>query len=380
MVKFDDSRTADYSQLEGLIIDMILNHLPSQASRARPIRKPSYDSTFGSATFTSYSNPFRESSASTLAISDSPLSKRYSTSQPSSGYQLNGDVHASFYQSLKAALSHATGSDLRVPTDTIYMDGESDNLRGKKTDSQTTRINTDDDRFKRLKFCDTVFIIDDTGSMAMPVREDEPDGPNRWEVTKNALGHVAEIAAMHAEDGIDIRFLKAEEFDEDSIRSGERVEEILDNIDVADEHHGGGTGFLSQLESVIRKHLHNYEDYVEEMAEFNKKSKGRSSMHAPPKEPKFLNVFVITDGQADDEEEVEEFVVKVAKKLDKIDAPKNCIGVQFVQVGDDKRATRFLQRLDDELKTQGTRDVSFPCNFFFSFVKALNVLLISHWR
>lgn len=169
MVKFDDSRTADYSQLEGLIIEIILNHLLSRALRARPIRNPSYDFTFGFATFTSYNNPFCERSASTLAISDSFLSKRYSTSQPSSGYQQNGDVHAPVNQSSQAALSHATGSDLRVSTDTIYMDGEPDNLRGKKTNSQTTRINTDDDRFKRLKFCDTVFIIDDTGSMAMPV-------------------------------------------------------------------------------------------------------------------------------------------------------------------------------------------------------------------
>lgn len=401
MIKFDDSGRASYKQLEGLIIKMILDSLTSQPPTARPTEEAQYhagDST-SSPRAQSPSSPDREHSetshqnfASRPAINNYIYLNGYSPSQPSFGDQQDGDEQnyqadnwhqtqsrrpinargmpsrqktAPVNQSSQASLSRAPGSDPKVPS--VNTDGTSENLiapRRSKTDTQTTRINTDNDIFNRLKFFDTVFITDDTGSMGLPVREDDQGGPNRWEVTKDALKHIAEIAARHDEDGIDIRFLKAEEFNEDNIRSGERVEEILELIDVADENHGGGTEFKSQLESVIRKHLHSYEDYVEEMAEFDKKSKGRTSMRAPPKEPKFLNVIVITDGQADDEEEVEEYIVKVARKLDGMDAPKNYIGIQFIQIGDDEKATSFLQRLDDDLHKYQIRDVSFPSIFF----------------
>lgn len=416
MVKFDNSGRADYKQLEGLIIKMILNRLTLQTPTARPTEGPQYhagDSTSSPQSQSPTSSPGRKYDQTFRQTPAAPANINYITYitgghghlQPSIDDQQGSDepeyqggnrrqnqLHRSFDTrqmpsrqktapvngmqpgngSSQASFSRAPWSDPKVPS--VHTNGPSENPSGprrSKTDSQTKRINTDDDVFNRLKLFDTVFIVDDTGSMQLPVRKYDPDGPDRWEVTKDALKHVAKIAADHDEDGIDIRFLKAEEFNENNIASGERVEQILVDIDVTDENHGGGTEFKGQLEAVIRPFLHRYEDYIEDVAEFDRKTKGRASTGPHPKEPKFLNVIVITDGQADDEEEVEEYIIRVAKKLDQMDAPRNYIGIQFIQIGDDIEATSFLQRLDDELKNQTNppiRDVSYssfsgPLNF-----------------
>ena len=392
MVKFDDSGRADYKQLEGLIINMIFNRLVSETPTARLTEGQSYasHSTSSPQAQSPVSSPdlkYVETSHQHFpppAVNHFFYVNQYGPSQPSVGdhpgheeqnYQGGGrhqtQSHWSFnardipsrqktapvngaqqrlYNSSQDSLSRNPSSDSKVPlANTRDQPEYSSGPRRSKTDSQKKHPNSDDDLLNRLKLFDTVFIVDDTGSMGLPVRDD--DSPTRWEVTKDALKHIAKIAARYDEDGIDIRFLKAEELNETNITSGERVEEILMNIDVTDENHGGGTYFRNQLRAVIRSRLNLYEDYVQELAEFDKKSRGREGMRADPDEPKFLNVIVITDGQADDEEEVEEYIVKVAKSLDKMDAPSNYIGIQFIQIGDDVKATSFLQRLDDDLKT-----------------------------
>lgn len=381
MVKFDDAGRADYQQLEGLIIKMILNHLTLHTPTARPTEEAQYhagDSTSSPQSQSPASSPDRKyGDASQQRFAVPPAINNYITingygnPQPAMpSRQQTAPVHAGqpgLNQSSQTSLPRNPWSDTIVPS--VHTNGPSEkpNAPRRKTDSQTTRTNDDDDIFNRLKMFDTVFIVDDTGSMGLPVSENAPDGPDRWEVTKDALKHVADIAARHDDDGIDIRFLKADELDESNIHSGERVKEILANVDVTDPNHGGGTVFRDQLETVMWSYLNRYKNYVEEIAEFDKNYKRRAGMHDSPKKPKFLNLIVITDGQADDEEEVEEYIVKVAKKLDEMDAPNNYIGIQFIQIGDDEKATKFLQRLDDELKTQTNpiRDVSVPSNYSF---------------
>ena len=44
-------------------------------------------------------------------------------------------------------------------------------------------------------------------------------------------------------------------------------------------------------------------------------------------------------------------LISVSKKLDKLDAPAWQVGVQFSQVGNDEKATKHLQQLDDEFKS-----------------------------
>ena len=208
---------------------------------------------------------------------------------------------------------------------------------------------------------DTKFIVDDTGSMNLPIEQSKPYGRKRWDVTVEALGHIAEIAARYDEDGIDIRFLIEQKLDEDRIKSGNRVRELLGKIDL--DAHSGGTKFRDQLEDALDPHLDKYEEYLKQMDDYKQKRQQGLGIRAP-KRPKFLSLIVITDGEADDEQKVEEYIVSVAKRLDDWAAPAAYVGIQFVQVGDDHRATIFLQRLDNELKNcePEIRDViTLPC-------------------
>ncbi len=235
-----------------------------------------------------------------------------------------------------------------------------------QTDFQRIPAPNDHDPLNRLKLFDTKFIVDDTGSMNLSIDQSNPYARSRWDVTVEALGHIAEIAARYDEDGIDIRFLKEQKLDEDRITSGDRVRELLGKIDV--DTHSGGTEFQDQLEEALDPHLEKYGEYLRQKAD-SKQNAHRDSGIRAPKRPKSLNLIVITDGEADDEQEVEEYIVSVAKRLDDWDAPAAYVGIQFVQVGDDARATIFLQRLDDELKNREPhirRDVSiFSLNDFY---------------
>ncbi len=233
--------------------------------------------------------------------------------------------------------------------------------RRSQTDFPRIPAPDDHDPLNRLKMFDTKFIVDDTGSMNLPIEQSKPYGRKRWDVTVEALGHIAEIAARYDEDGIDIRFLIEQKLDEDRIKSGNRVRELLGKIDL--DAHSGGTKFRDQLEDALDPHLDKYEEYLKQMDDYKQKRQQGLGIRAP-KRPKFLSLIVITDGEADDEQKVEEYIVSVAKRLDDWAAPAAYVGIQFVQVGDDYRATIFLQRLDNELKNcePEIRDVStLPC-------------------
>ena len=80
------------------------------------------------------------------------------------------------------------------------------------------------------------------------------------------------------------------------------------------------------------------------------------------KPPKPMNIIIVTDGKADDGLQTENLIIRVAKDLDEMYAPSYQLGIQFVQVGDDAKATKYLQVLDNQLKNKwGIRDVSSLC-------------------
>jgi hypothetical protein len=51
---------------------------------------------------------------------------------------------------------------------------------------------------------------------------------------------------------------------------------------------------------------------------------------------------------ADDPESA---IASIAKRLDEVHAPLTQLGIQFVQVGDDAKAKKYLDELDNELNT-----------------------------
>ena len=170
-----------------------------------------------------------------------------------------------------------------------------------------------DDPYSFLCSFDTIFLIDDSGSMS----------GGRWRETESALRAITPICTAHDADGIDIYFLNSPDSPTyRNITSDDRVRQVFMNVKP-----GGGTPTGQKLNNIIKPYLKRYA--------------------ANPDGTKPVNVICITDGEPSDD--VESPLIACAKKLDKLDAPAWQVGVQFFQVGRNEEAKRHLRQLDDEL-------------------------------
>ena len=180
----------------------------------------------------------------------------------------------------------------------------------------------------RLKKYDTLFLVDDSDSMA----------GRRWQTTAKVLGNIASIAVKYDEDGVDIRFFNSlvEEAERTHLTSSEAVMKLFNNIEPE-----GPTLTADILDGELNEYMYEYDK--------NRKIKG-------------LNLIVLTDGEPEDDQKVEDVIVKYANQLREARAPSFLVGIQFVQIGSDEKATKFLEHLDDELKKDRglDRDVSVP--------------------
>lgn len=176
-----------------------------------------------------------------------------------------------------------------------------------------------DDPYAFLSDFDTVFLIDDSGSMF----------GERWGQTRTALEAIVPICTAHDADGIDIYFLNTEDSSKFlNVTSLAAVKEIFGKVSP-----GGLTPTGKRLGDIIRPYLKTLE-----------------GAGATESKPKPLNIIVITDGCPSDGKELESVIVKAATKLDALEAPGWQIGVQFFQVGGDHNAAQSLMILDDKLK------------------------------
>ena len=64
-----------------------------------------------------------------------------------------------------------------------------------------------------------------------------------------------------------------------------------------------------------------------------------------------LTMLVITDGAPNNQQKVMNCIIAETKKMERDEE----LTVSFIQVGDDKRATEFLTKLDDELMGRGAK-------------------------
>ena len=175
----------------------------------------------------------------------------------------------------------------------------------------------EDTDFSFLATFDTVFLIDDSGSMS----------GRSWRETAEALKTITPICTQHDADGIDIFFLNEKDSPEfKHITAPCAVEVIFKSV-----RPRGGTPTGTRLHAILKPYLRELE------------AKGEDAV-------KPLNIIVITDGQATDD--VESVILSAARKLDKLDAPAWQVGIQFFQVGEDKDAKQMLEDLDDKLKTK----------------------------
>jgi uncharacterized protein YegL len=170
-----------------------------------------------------------------------------------------------------------------------------------------------DDAYAFLDKFDTIFLIDDSGSMA----------GGRWRQTADALMTITPVCTAHDEDGVDIYFLNQAGLpSHKNVKSAGAVQQIFNSV-----RPGGATLTGMRLQIILRNYITAYEK--------------------APETTKPINIICITDGAPSDD--VERPIIKAAQKLDKLDAPPWQVGIQFFQVGNDAEATTHLKQLDDEL-------------------------------
>jgi hypothetical protein len=227
--------------------------------------------------------------------------------------------------------------------------------RGGSTLSVNTRssvitresLSTDDDPYAFLSTFDTIFLIDDSGSMRLT---DRGATKSRWLQARDCIEMIAPICASHDEDGLDIYFINHKSRRPADEANGKgpdgylgtqtplEVKEIFSSASPT-----GGTLTGKRLRSIIQPYM----NYLE---------KNKSDLDAC----KPVNLIVITDGQAQDD--VESVVISAAKKLDALDAAPYQLGIQFFQVGSDRGATEALRELDDDLQERASvRDIVDTC-------------------
>lgn len=177
---------------------------------------------------------------------------------------------------------------------------------------------TTEDPYAFLSTFDTVFLIDDSGSMA----------GRSWGETQRALAAIVPICVAHDTDGVDVYFLNHQTGDAgDAARgvagTGVRGVRSLATVEAlfAGVRPGGATPTGTRLYKILSPYLKHYARRVRET--------GDETCLKP------LNIIVITDGAPSDDPD--QIIVNFAKKLDDLDAPPYQVGIQFFQVGNEVR-------------------------------------------
>ncbi|KAL6789550.1 hypothetical protein GGI42DRAFT_365776 [Trichoderma sp. SZMC 28013] len=245
--------------------------------------------------------------------SSHPGHNQHDSQQPSLGSS-ECDVPPPAYSPSSHADFKATSSSLDSPNDVIVPE-------------HLQKYSNGEDQFAFLSYFDTVFVIDDSGSMA----------GKSWEEVAGVLRAITPICTAHDKDGIDLYFLnhqsKAKNTPEGKAPYGyyniETPEEITGIFDAVEPYGSTRTG--SRLRSILRP-------YVGGLPPPEDKSRNIDDV-------KPINIIVITDGEPSDDPDP--VITKYARDLDKLDAAVHQVGIQFFQVGNMPRAAQALNHLDD---------------------------------
>ncbi|KAG6360211.1 hypothetical protein INS49_011267 [Diaporthe citri] len=198
-------------------------------------------------------------------------------------------------------------------------------------------VTTPEDQYAFLSSFDTIFLVDDSGSMV----------GRSWREVQSALSSITPICTAHDADGVDIYFLNHRSPYPASQSQGKASGGYANVKDVSavdriftSVRPGGMTPTGTRLNHILKAYLRHYEAAVE-----------RAGGDPDATDVKPINVIMITDGvPSDDPESV---LLSVAQKLDRLEAPPHQIGVQFFQVGNEPGAADALRTLDDDLAEMG---------------------------
>lgn len=202
-------------------------------------------------------------------------------------------------------------------------------------------VTTTEDPYAFLSAFDTIFVIDDSGSMA----------GRSWRELRAVLANITPICTAHDADGIDLYFLNHRSPHPapgpgkasggyNNVRDVATVNRIFDTV-----RPGASTPTGTRIDNILRPYLRHYKEMIRQ----------------DPDEPnvKPINMIVITDGVPTDE--LDSVLYSAAQRLDQLDAPPVQVGIQFFQVGNEPGAAQYLRELDDNLSSlisgSGVRDI-----------------------
>lgn len=171
----------------------------------------------------------------------------------------------------------------------------------------------DEDHYAYLARYQTVVLVDDSGSMY----------GERWYHAKNILAKMASVVARYDADGFDVHFFNHAASDLSNVTKQEIILQLFGDLAPA-----GPTPTAALLERELSRYIARYRN--------DRRLRG-------------LNLVVLTDGTPDDENEVSEIILQARNEMHALKAGKQQIGIQFVQIGDDRELSIFFERLDDDL-------------------------------
>ncbi|TFK72031.1 hypothetical protein BDN72DRAFT_389146 [Pluteus cervinus] len=166
---------------------------------------------------------------------------------------------------------------------------------------------------------DTVVLVDDSATM----------GEADWAMALDALDMLINLTGERDTDGIDVYFVNDTRRCFEGLKN-EFDHEYHENIDSILPH--GNAPLKARLEGIVC-------EYLDEISEQSSKGEALG---------KPVNYIVITNGQGLKDQGLKEFIIEVAARLDSMKfAHKKTLGIQFLQIGNDKDVTSFLNDLDD---------------------------------
>ncbi|MCJ1475668.1 hypothetical protein MMC13_004331 [Lambiella insularis] len=210
----------------------------------------------------------------------------------------------------------------------------------------------------RLSDWDIVFMIDDTNSMdtaadSVAAALTDQRVTTRWDVLVRGMQYIANTAAKYDEDGVDV-YSFCSKINMRNVKDGQQILNQLMKVNL--EANTGGTYFERTLSPILSSYIQKYTAYHEAR---------KTNQDVKPPTP--MNIIVLTDGAADDGLQTEKLIVRVAQELDEMWAPSFQLGIQFVQVGDDPKATKYLEMLDNRLEQKWRiRDMVDTTQFVFA--------------
>lgn len=199
-----------------------------------------------------------------------------------------------------------------------------------EADAEPTFSGREENLLSSLRRFDTVFLIDDSQTMAGA----------KWALVRAILDRATKIATKYDDNGIDIQFLNDENHNRNHITSSTLIMQTLASVTP-----NGSTPLGAQLQ----RHLRAYLIYFEEQERRRRNS-------ARPR-----NLIILTDGIPDEPKKIlKKTIVNTARALGKENAVDEQLGIQFCVIGNEPGVAEFYSSLDNDLEESEhlDRDVS----------------------